>query len=92
MSTHGQHEIKIVQNDPHRPGRARVYLNNVEIASVLSSYAVYCEAGKRAMVTLDIPVRLLSADITAGADVGLTKRTRDALTALGWTPPAEREA
>jgi hypothetical protein len=52
-----------------------VYLNNVEIASVLSSYAVYCEAGKRAMVTLDITPRSMSLSQNA-MTMGNSRTTR----------------
>ena len=83
-------EVRIKHNDPQRPSRAQVWLDGVEISSILSSYDVHCEAGKRPVVTLDIPSTLLRNESTA--TVKLAKRARDTLVSLGWTPPAEREA
>jgi hypothetical protein len=81
--------VRIEHSDPQRPGRAKIWLEGVEIGSILTGYSIHSDAGKKPTVTFDIQTGLLRVDSTATAR--LTKRTRDVLTALGWTPPAERE-
>jgi len=63
-----------------------IVINGVDISSCVSALTVECKVGEPARGIITIPVALLE-NVTAHPE--LCPVTRDALLALGWTPPAE---
>lgn len=66
-----------------------VLVDGVDVSRALAGISVEASADKPHVVTLRLSVDRV--DVTGEATAVVPRETRDALVALGWTPPAELE-
>lgn len=84
-----QHRITITPGEP-KPGFARIELDGHDIGNAVTHASVRFRPGDLPNVTLGLAAEL--GPIDGDAQVWLPPETREALIALGWTPPAQPES
>jgi hypothetical protein len=84
-----KHTIEISKIDPYGH---RVLLDGTDIANSINGLTITMRAGLPASVELSLPIIDVTEIQDAEARILIPDTTRDTLTALGWTPPADELA
>jgi hypothetical protein len=71
------------------PGGARIRLDDTDISNAVRGIDVSMEAGNLPQVTVELRIDEIRRIDSEHAVVLIPSSTRDALVALGWTPPQE---
>lgn len=70
-------------------GFGRVSVNSDDLSNAIQGVFLSCRVGKLPRLILDLTIAE-TIDAVAEAEVAIPAATRDALVALGWTPPTAR--
>lgn len=73
-------------------GRGTVEVGGVDLARAVQGLNLSAEAGSPPVLTLDLRLIELSQFESDETVIHIPAATRDALVALGWTPPAEQRS
>lgn len=68
-------------------GVGTIHAGNHDISDLVTAVNVHCQAGRSAILTAHMHIRLVRTDVSGS--VRVDAETHDALVALGWTPPKE---
>lgn len=71
-------------------GRGRVVLDDADVSAAVRGLTIRAEVGRIPQIELDLSVIDVTGLGVAQAEILIPDATREALIALGWTPPADR--
>lgn len=74
-----------------RPSRAKIEIDGVDISNAVRSFTLTHGYGEHPRLELELAMVDITSLDAPEAEYLLTARTRDALLAMGWTPPAAEQ-
>lgn len=81
--------MSVVRIETDRFGRGRVLLDGQDLAVAVHSMSLHAKAGHSPLLQLELLVDVIESSTEATqVEVVMSDATRDALIAIGWTPPA----